>query len=187
MLGPLLLITFGLLLLLSSLGLLPEGFWRMLWRFWPVILIILGLNVLAGQSESRTVYILLALLGIAIIGGVLILAWTGVSHYEAAKQYGENLRDKHLQGTNWVFYDLSGANLSGVHLEDANLIFVDLSNADLEGAHLDDANLIFTDLSNANLKNVVVDGADLIFVDLEGADLEGTDIYSATRIFTSVD
>lgn len=65
---PVVLIGFGVLLLLSNLGMFPESGWAVLWRFWPVALVALGLDVLIGR---RT-------LGGAIASGVLILILAGM-------------------------------------------------------------------------------------------------------------
>jgi len=179
--GPLILITLGFLLLSNNLGLIPHGFFGMLWRFWPVLLILLGLDVLAGQGDSKTTYVLGALLAIAIICGVIAVTWIDAPllQRDLTDTDRDDLSGMHLEGMNRFFSDMSHKNLSGAHLEGANLLFVDMSNANLEGAHLNGANIIFADMTGANLKYADVDGADLIFVDLSGADLEGTDIEKA--------
>jgi hypothetical protein len=61
---PLVLISAGVLLLLSNLGYVPWQSWNALWRLWPVLLIALGIDVLIGRRS---------MLG-AIISGLLILA-----------------------------------------------------------------------------------------------------------------
>lgn len=65
---PVALIGFGVLLLLSNLGIFPESGWAILWRFWPVALVALGLDVLIGRRS----------LGGAIASGVLILILAGM-------------------------------------------------------------------------------------------------------------
>lgn len=65
---PIVLIGFGVLLLLSNLGVFPESGWDVLWRFWPVALVALGLDVLIGRRS----------LGGAIASGVLILILAGM-------------------------------------------------------------------------------------------------------------
>ena len=62
------LIGFGVLLLLSNLGVFPESGWAVLWRFWPVALVALGLDVLIGRRS----------LGGVIASGVLILISVGM-------------------------------------------------------------------------------------------------------------
>ncbi len=46
---PTLLILLGVAFLLANLGLLPEGWWRGLWRLWPLLLVLIGLEVLFGR------------------------------------------------------------------------------------------------------------------------------------------
>ena len=67
-LWPVVLIGVGVLLLLSNLGLFPESGWAVLWRFWPVALVALGLDVLIGRRS----------LGGAIASGILILILVGM-------------------------------------------------------------------------------------------------------------
>lgn len=64
---PIALIGFGVLLLLSNMGLIPATGWAVLWRFWPIALIALGLDVLIGRRSVAG----------AIASGVLILALVG--------------------------------------------------------------------------------------------------------------
>ncbi len=70
-LGPLILISIGVLLLLNQMGMLPGDFWWSLWRYWPVILILAGIEVLFGASGSRWLYLLGVLLAIAVLGGLI--------------------------------------------------------------------------------------------------------------------
>ena len=46
---PLVLITLGVLFLLQNLGYLPWAFWSVAWRFWPVILILVGIQLFFGR------------------------------------------------------------------------------------------------------------------------------------------
>lgn len=66
---PITLIGVGVLLLLSNLGVFPDGGWAILWRFWPLALIALGIDVLIGRRS----------LGWAIAGGILILLLLGMA------------------------------------------------------------------------------------------------------------
>jgi len=72
--GPLILITAGVLLLLNQMGRLPWSMWGTLWRFWPVILILIGLEVLVGVSRSRLLYVVGVLIAIVVIGSVIVYA-----------------------------------------------------------------------------------------------------------------
>lgn len=48
--GPILLITIGLIFLGNNLGLIPGEGWEMIWRLWPILLIIAGLNDLVRRE-----------------------------------------------------------------------------------------------------------------------------------------
>jgi hypothetical protein len=48
--GPILLITIGLIFLGNNLGLIPGEGWEMIWRLWPILLIIAGLNDLIRRE-----------------------------------------------------------------------------------------------------------------------------------------
>jgi hypothetical protein len=73
---PIMLISVGMLLLLSNLGILPWTSWNLLWRFWPLILVAVGIDVLIGQRSTAgaviSAMILLALIGSA--AGVVFFA-----------------------------------------------------------------------------------------------------------------
>jgi len=71
---PLLLIAAGVLLLLNQMGKLPWGIWGTLWRFWPVILILIGLEILIGLSRSNLIYIIGVLIALVILGAVIAYA-----------------------------------------------------------------------------------------------------------------
>jgi len=64
---PILLISIGVLTLLSNLGILSWSSWNLIWRFWPLVLIAAGIDVLFGRRST---------LG-AIISAFLILALIG--------------------------------------------------------------------------------------------------------------
>ncbi len=66
-----LLLFLGIVFLLQTLDVLPWGLWGTLWRFWPVLIIIIGLGILLRRYNVwlvslLTVVILGACLGIAI-------------------------------------------------------------------------------------------------------------------------
>jgi hypothetical protein len=66
---PIALITFGVLVLLSNLGMIPATGWAILWRFWPVALVALGVDVLIGRRSVAG----------AIASGVLLLVLVGLA------------------------------------------------------------------------------------------------------------
>lgn len=61
-LAPFLLIILGAIFLLNNFGVLPWSIWTNLWKFWPVILILIGIEYLIGQSVSLRTTIILILL-----------------------------------------------------------------------------------------------------------------------------
>ena len=76
--GPLILIAIGVLLLLNQMGRLQWDIWMTLWRFWPVIFILIGVDILVSASHSTLAYVVGLLLAIVIIGGsVAYIVWQG--------------------------------------------------------------------------------------------------------------
>jgi energy-converting hydrogenase Eha subunit A len=69
-LWPTLLIAAGAVLLLTNLGYLPQISWDQLWRFWPVLLIAIGIDTLFSR-RSLFGAIVGALLILALLGGVI--------------------------------------------------------------------------------------------------------------------
>ena len=62
------LIFAGILLLLNTLNIIPWEVWNQIWQFWPVILILVGLNIIFGDSRvSKTVISLVTILLIAVV------------------------------------------------------------------------------------------------------------------------
>lgn len=65
--GPLILIFIGAVFLLQNAGILPPTVWTNLWRLWPVILVIVGLELLFGARAGW----LVGILGLGAIGVAL--------------------------------------------------------------------------------------------------------------------
>lgn len=70
--GAVILIGLGVAFLLNNMGILSVN-WLGLLRFWPVLLILVGLDVLLGR-RSLIGQLILAVLGLAIVIGVIYLA-----------------------------------------------------------------------------------------------------------------
>ena len=64
------LLFLGVVLLLQTLDILPWGLWGVLWRFWPVLIIIIGLGILLRRYNVW----LVSLLILAILGACLGIA-----------------------------------------------------------------------------------------------------------------
>jgi len=72
---PLILIGAGIIFLLVNFDYLQaENVWAILWRFWPVALILVGIDILFG-SRSTIGAVISALLGIGVIAAVIALIW----------------------------------------------------------------------------------------------------------------
>ena len=75
LIGPLILITLGVLILLANLGYLPLSIWQIAAQYWPLILILVGLDIIFGR-RSWVGALAILVLWLAVIGGVLWLAFT---------------------------------------------------------------------------------------------------------------
>jgi hypothetical protein len=71
----LILITVGILFLLSNLGVLKVDFWQ-LWRLWPVLLILLGIDLIIGRRSTLGSVIALVLAVVVIGGAIALVALT---------------------------------------------------------------------------------------------------------------
>ncbi len=66
--GGIFLLFIGTVLLLQTLDVLPWTLWNTLWRFWPVLLIITGLQILLRRYNVWLVSLLLLALLFATLG-----------------------------------------------------------------------------------------------------------------------
>ncbi len=74
--GALILIVLGFLWLLNNLGYLPGDIWHNLWRFWPVILILLGVDVALRGFPTWFALPVLLVVVVVVVGAVLLVAPT---------------------------------------------------------------------------------------------------------------
>ncbi len=72
---PLVLMTAGVIFLLNNLGLLSWNVWDVLWRFWPVLLIAIGLDILLGRRSVFGAIVAFVLI-VVILGGTVWYAVT---------------------------------------------------------------------------------------------------------------
>ncbi len=72
---PILLIMAGVVLLLQTLGVLPWSLWSTLWRFWPVLVILVGLSIILRNAPAWVMpgIALLALAG--VVGAAVAIEW----------------------------------------------------------------------------------------------------------------
>ena len=68
--GGIILLFFGALLLMQTTGYLPWSLWDTLWRFWPVLMIIAGINLLLRKLNPWLVSLIVA----AILAGCVLYA-----------------------------------------------------------------------------------------------------------------
>jgi len=86
-----LLLFLGVVFLLQTLNVLPWGLWETLWRFWPALIIIIGLGILLRRYNVW----LVSLLVLAMLGACLGIAiWQyGASPTPSIKSYSEPIGD----------------------------------------------------------------------------------------------
>lgn len=72
--GPLILITAGVLFLLANMGMLPFTFWELAVRFWPILLILIGLEIIFGRRSLLGALVILVL-WIGLVAGVIWVAY----------------------------------------------------------------------------------------------------------------
>jgi len=65
---PLILITLGVIFLLSNLGVLNWNVWDLVWRLWPVLIIAIGLDILFGRRSAVGALIVLLLVIVLVAG-----------------------------------------------------------------------------------------------------------------------
>jgi len=85
---PLLLIGLGLLLGLQTLHLLPASLWLALAQLWPVLLVLLGLDLLMGPRSARATAALVAAGALLVAGS---LTWAAVRASQAPPGSTETL------------------------------------------------------------------------------------------------
>jgi len=70
--GPLILISIGLFILLSNLGLIDLNIWEIILRFWPILLIAAGLDILVGQRSAWGAALALVVVLAVLAGGIFL-------------------------------------------------------------------------------------------------------------------
>ena len=73
---PIMLISLGVLLLLSNLGIVAWSTWNLLWRFWPLVLVAIGIDIIFGQRSvfGAIISAFLVLILIAVVAGAVFFA-----------------------------------------------------------------------------------------------------------------
>jgi hypothetical protein len=102
--GPLILILVGCVFLLENAGVLPRNTWQSLWRLWPVVLVLVGLELLVGQRVPW-----ITLLGLAL---VIFTLGIGATAYPAIR--GEQQRATNAIPGRTMDVDLGAATQADV-------------------------------------------------------------------------
>jgi len=92
LIGPLILITFGVLLLLSNLGYVPLSIWQIAAQYWPLILILIGIEILFGRRSWIGSIVVLAL-WITVVAGIVWLAISGANLLPLGAMVNEQINE----------------------------------------------------------------------------------------------
>ncbi len=68
------LVLLGVLLLLQTTGVVSWGIWGILWRFWPVIIIAIGIELVLGRWSPVLAGVLVAVLLVGAVGAAVGIA-----------------------------------------------------------------------------------------------------------------
>jgi len=130
---PLVLIVAGVVLLLNQSGHLPWSVWTTLLRFWPLLIVLLGLEILISVTRSTVLYVAgLFTAACLIVGAVLVAAFavarpaTGVEG--PAVQTFIAARDDADRATIHLDLALGSLNLEASQ-DSANLLEATIQNA----------------------------------------------------------
>lgn len=113
------LLFLGIVFLLQALDVLPWGVWGTLWRFWPVLIIIIGLNILLSRYNPWVVSAVIFTLLWACMG---IAFW----QYEppaVTKSYSEPLADLE-RASIAINFDGGSLSLGSLAYDSSNLVEV---------------------------------------------------------------
>ncbi len=68
--GPIILISFGVIFLLNNLDVIELNVWDVIMRFWPILLIAIGLDILIGRRTAWGAAIAVAVVLAILVGGI---------------------------------------------------------------------------------------------------------------------
>ncbi len=118
------LLFLGIVFLLQTLNILPWGLWGTLWRFWPVLVIVIGLGILLRYYNAWLVSLLvLAILGACL--GVAIWQYSpSLSSGIVTKSYSEPLDSlEHAQIE--IDFSAGSITISSLPLGSPSLVEID--------------------------------------------------------------
>ncbi len=119
---PVILITAGVLFLLSNLGTLEINFWE-LWRLWPLLLVLAGLDILLGR-RSFVGSLIAFILALVVVAGVVLwlvaapggLGPSDAGHVERIAEPLDGIERAELE------VDLAAGQLDIARLEDSSYL-----------------------------------------------------------------
>ena len=71
---PLILIGLGALLLLQNVGLIQVSIWDVVGRLWPLIPVLIGIELLIGQRSPRAAVVVMLLVVICAVPAIMLVA-----------------------------------------------------------------------------------------------------------------
>ncbi len=97
------LLFLGIVFLLQSFNILPWALWGILWRFWPVLIIMAGLGILLRRYNVWLVGLLIAALLVACLG---IAIWQYETSSSAGQSMGKITLEQHTSFTQHIYYNV---------------------------------------------------------------------------------
>ncbi len=124
-------VALGMLFLLNNFGLLAPGWWRDLWRLWPLLLVIIGAEIILSRMGGWGVALMVLLLvGVALVVGLLLSVvprYSGGGITRATEHWVEPLGD--LKSAELAIdvgagtFDIAALPPSATELIDADLTY----------------------------------------------------------------
>ena len=118
------LLFLGIVFLLQTLNVLPWSLWGNLWRFWPVLIIVTGLNILLRRYNPWLVSVLILLLLFACLGIAIWQYGSSSPAGETTKSYSEPLGSlEHAQIQ--INFTAGSLTMDGLPASSPNLVEAD--------------------------------------------------------------
>jgi hypothetical protein len=158
---PIIFIGVGAILLLTNLGVITGNPWSIIWRFWPVLLIVIGLDILFGH-RTATGSIVSAVLALLLVGGVLWILIAKPSLPGIDLNLSGNLQTKQISSP---LNDVTAANVSIGFTTGSNRLYAlsDSSNL-IEGDIRYYGTLNFSASGSGSQSNVQLSSSSVPFV-----------------------
>jgi hypothetical protein len=105
---PIILIGVGVIFLLSNTGVITGNPWPIIANLWPVLLIVIGLDILFGR-RSAAGSVISAVLALVVVGGVIFLLIAAPNLNLPGFSFGGELKAEHIE---YPLGELRSANVS---------------------------------------------------------------------------